>query len=168
MTGLGSSLDARPRHQGIDQGVNQGTTAELPHSTHFSGGRRGSASPGQARPGQPGHGISNAKSYVKSSQSGTGGSSGRELAVEPFIAVIVRHGGKHVEEKLVRIREYLKPLDALAQPRCLGTRNVLLITETASVVSNFSAACAERGWNCFYTAQRRLDLDIDPYACVCV
>ena len=40
---------------------------------------------------------------------------------------------------------------------------MLLVTETAAVVRNFSAACRARGWNCFWTAQQRLDLNIDPW-----
>ena len=88
-----------------------------------------------------------------------------------YAQVIVRHGGKHVEEKLVRVGEYLRPLERLFAPGCLGSKSpsethskkhVLLVTETAAVVRNFSHACAQRGWNCFWTAQRRLDLDIDP------
>ena len=84
-------------------------------------------------------------------------------AAEPFVVVIVRHGGKHVEERLVGVQEYLRPLERLLSPQCLNGRHVLLVTETASVVRNFSAACSQRGWNCFWTDQQRLDLDIDPW-----
>ena len=82
---------------------------------------------------------------------------------DPFIVVIVRHGGKHVEEKLVTVSEYLRPLEKLTSQTCFDSRNVLIITETGSVVSNFSRYCADRGWNCFWTDQRRLDLSIDPW-----
>lgn len=85
------------------------------------------------------------------------------VLAEPFVVVIVRHGGKHVEEKLVKLSEYMRPLEKLMSPLCLGNRHVLLVTETASVVRNFSAACASRGWNCFWTDQRRMDLNIDPW-----
>ncbi|KOO35323.1 hypothetical protein Ctob_009106 [Chrysochromulina tobinii] len=72
-------------------------------------------------------------------------------------------GGKHVEEKPLLLKQYLPPLAKLLSSTCFGTRHVLLVTETAAVVANFSAECKQRSWNCFWTDQRRFDLKIDPW-----
>jgi hypothetical protein len=85
------------------------------------------------------------------------------LLVEPFVVVLVRMGGKHVEEKPLLLKQYLPPLAKLLSSTCFGTRHVLLVTETAAVVANFSAECKQRSWNCFWTDQRRFDLKIDPW-----
>ena len=84
-------------------------------------------------------------------------------AAEPFVVVIIRHGGKHVEERLVTVHEYIKPLERLLSSTCLNGKHVLLVTETKRVVDNFTATCERKGWNCFYTDQRRMDLNIDPW-----
>jgi hypothetical protein len=82
---------------------------------------------------------------------------------EPFVVAVVRHGGKHVEEKEVGVSEYEAPLAHLMGSSCLGTRHVLLITETAAVVREFQDMCRARGWNCFASAQARTDLEYDPW-----
>ena len=82
---------------------------------------------------------------------------------EPFVVAVVRHGGKHVEEKEVAVSEYEQPLAHLMGAECLRTRHVLLITETAGVVRDFTEMCRGRGWNCFASAQARTDLEYDPW-----
>jgi hypothetical protein len=101
-----------------------------------------------------------------SSRAGSMGRGDQSAASEPFAVVVVRHGGKHVEEKLVGVEEYLRPLEGIFSSACFphATRqHVLLVTETAAVVQNFSSACTARGWNCFWSSQHRFDLNIDPW-----
>jgi hypothetical protein len=80
---------------------------------------------------------------------------------EPFVVATVRHGGKHVDEKEVAVAEYEAPLAHLMGSGCLGTRHVLLITETSAVVREFQDMCRSHGWNCFASAQERTDLEFD-------
>jgi hypothetical protein len=80
-----------------------------------------------------------------------------------FIVAHIRHGGKHVEEDIIGVDEYILPLEALTSSGCFDTPHVLIVTETQRVVTRMEAICAERGWRCFYTDQQRLDLDVDPH-----
>ena len=78
-----------------------------------------------------------------------------------FIVAVVRHGGKHAEEKEVQVSEYEAQLMKLTADGCIGTRNVLIVTETASVIRQFGEICRRRGWNCFASDQNRTDMDYD-------
>ena len=78
-----------------------------------------------------------------------------------FIVAVVRHGGKHADEKEVQVSEYEAPLVNLTADDCIGTPNVLIVTETASVVTQFGEVCSRRGWNCFATDQNRTDINYD-------
>jgi len=78
-----------------------------------------------------------------------------------FIVAVVRHGGKHADEKEVQVGEYEAPLVKLAADDCIGTPNVLIVTETASVIRQFGEICSRRGWNCFASDQNRTDMDYD-------
>lgn len=82
-------------------------------------------------------------------------------ADDRFIVAVVRHGGKHADEREVQVGEYEAPLVKLTADACINTRHVLLITETASVVTQFEEMCHRRGWNCFATDQKRTNLDYD-------
>ena len=82
---------------------------------------------------------------------------------ETFIVAAVRHGGKHIEQQEIAVREYLQPIRRLTHESCIGTRHVLLITETLKVVKDFSHMCAQNGWNCFYSDQDRTDNNFDAW-----
>ncbi|KAL1522242.1 hypothetical protein AB1Y20_021878 [Prymnesium parvum] len=72
------------------------------------------------------------------------------MADDRLIVAIVRHGGKHHEETLLAVEEYMEPLRRLSLPSCLNTTHVFLATETLSVTLEFRKACVRRGWNCFW------------------
>jgi hypothetical protein len=67
---------------------------------------------------------------------------------DPLIVAVVRHGGKHHEEKEISVAAYEEPISKFTQTNCLKTTNVFLTTETLSVVKEFSKMCSRRKWNC--------------------
>ena len=61
----------------------------------------------------------------------------------------------------MQVSEYEAPLVKLTAEDCIGTPNVLIVTETASVIRQFGEICSRRGWNCCASDQNRPDMDYD-------
>lgn len=74
-----------------------------------------------------------------------------------FIVCIARHGDKASEEKVVQVEEYINTLKTVTQ--CVNTKNILIVSESQTVVDEFHVQCRKTGWNCFWTNQRRTNRD---------
>ncbi|KAK4532327.1 hypothetical protein CCYA_CCYA11G3184 [Cyanidiococcus yangmingshanensis] len=77
---------------------------------------------------------------------------------ESLVVVHARHGSKHTEQQHIPVAQLAA--SALAFCDCLGIRNILLITETQGVITEFESALAHAPVRVLYTEYWRPEGDV--------